>query len=119
MLDVEYIGWNVFGVAVHCVDGSGAKFIWANPFDALAVMLPERWVEWSRSPTTRPCGLSLMVTPMWSPWFMSSTSGVGVNVAAVESSGFGGATGLPSLVTNAKLSNSTPPTCDWQAVLSA
>src|SRR5258705_10830290 len=39
-LDVEYIGWNAYGVCVH-VDAVGSKFTWAKPFATLAVIEPE------------------------------------------------------------------------------
>ena len=69
----------------------------------------------SSSAASSPEGLFSIVTDTLSPWPRRSTSRLAVNVAAFACSGFGGPVGLPSLVMNAKLSSSTPPTLCWQA----
>src|SRR5262245_54020881 len=65
----------------------------------------------------RPCMVSCMVTVIWSPGRMKSTSGlVGLPlVAGLNCSGFGAPMGLPEWVRNAKLTYSIPPRIElWQ-----
>ncbi len=73
-----------------------------NPLAALAVMDPFCPLVWSLMTACNPFGVSLRDTFRLSPEFMNrSLFGTGVNVAVVESTGFGGAVGIPFLVTNA------------------
>src|SRR5262249_47534559 len=107
-LDVEYIGWNAYGVCVH-VASAGRKFVCANPFATLAGLGPLWWVERSLTVVTSPSGESWIDTRSESPPFMNrSFDASGVNDARVAVSGPGGAWGTPSCVRNAKFGGSGP-----------
>ena len=58
-LDVEYIGWNAYGLCEHDA-GSGSKLTCANPFATLAVIDPIWPVERSWMTVTRPAEVSWM-----------------------------------------------------------
>src|ERR671936_153475 len=100
--EVLYIGWNAYGIALQLVP-VGSYWICANPFEGLAVIDPDWWVERSSICARSPSGVSCIETCRRSPEFMNrSRLGSGVYVASVESSGFAGACATPFLVTNAK-----------------
>src|SRR6266852_4110435 len=115
--EVEYIGWKLYGWLTQLVP-VGAYWTWPNPLAALAVMDPV-WPVFTSWMTARsPCGVSRRDTFRLSPELMKrSLAGSGVNVAVVDCTGFAGAVVWPSLVTNAKLTYSSPVTA-WQAEFS-
>src|SRR6516165_10564575 len=95
---------------VQLVPGFGSYLTWPNPLAALAVMDPVWPVVASWMTVCSPCAVSCMRTVRLSPEFMNrSLAGSGVNVAVVESTGFGGAWATPFLVTKAKLKYSGDP----------
>src|SRR5437660_12682691 len=99
--EVEYIGWKLYGRLTQLVP-VGSYWTWPNPLAALAVMDPFCPLVWSWMTACNPFGVSCRDTFRLSPEFMNrSLFGTGVNVAVVESTGFGGAVGIPFLVTNA------------------
>src|SRR5579872_586198 len=115
---VEYIGWKSYGCLKQLVP-VGSYWTWANPLAALAVIDPDSPVLRSLMAARSPFPVSLSDTFRLSPEFMNrSLAGSGVNVAVVESTGFGGAVGWPFLVRNAKLKYSSPPTCAAQVEFS-
>src|SRR6267142_1736331 len=82
-LDVEYIGWNAYGVCVQ-VAAVGSKLTWAKPLATLAVIDPEPPLVTSLRATTRPALESWIERLIWSPASMNrSVAGFGVNVASV------------------------------------
>src|SRR5690242_12481621 len=102
-VEVEYIGWKAYGIAVQSVP-VGANRIWAKPLAGLAVIDPDWPLLRSSMTAWSPSGVSCIVTARWSPEFMKrSWAGSGVNVARVEPSGLAGAWLEPFLVTKAKL----------------
>src|SRR5215472_5909492 len=87
----------------------GAYWTWPNPLAALAVIDPFCPVVWSLMTACNPFGVSRSDTFRASPEFMNrSFCGSGVNVAVVDSTGFGGDEVRPFLVTKAKLTYSSP-----------
>src|SRR5947208_2760400 len=107
-LDVEYIGWNPYGVWVQ-VEALGSKFTCANPLSALAVIEPTECVVRSWMTVTRPASESWMSTTSLSFAFMNRSDELcGVNVSSVAPSGLGGAWGVPDSVMKAKLTGSIP-----------
>src|SRR2546421_7941660 len=106
--EVEYIGWKLYGRLTQLVP-VGSYWTWPNPLAALAVMDPVWPVVRSLMTARSPSGVSRRDTPRLSPEFMNkSLAGFGVNVAVVDCTGFGGAVGRPSPVTNAEVTYSTP-----------
>ena len=66
-LAVLYSGWKLNGVPAQVL-----KFVFMNPFLALATMKPVWWVVRSRTAVSRPCRVSRRVTASVSPGFISS-----------------------------------------------
>src|SRR5215472_11539036 len=91
----------------------GSYWTWPNPLAALAVIDPFCPVVWSLMTACNPFGVSFMDTFRLSPEFMNRSLGLGVNVAVLDCTGFGGAVGRPFLVTNAKFTYSMLPTLAW------
>jgi hypothetical protein len=107
-LEVEYIGWNAYGVWLQ-VAAFGSKLTWANPLATLAVIDPDWPLERSSMRVTRPAGESWIEISSWSPARMNrSLPGSGVKASVVRSRGAGGACGRPLRVMKAKLAGSIP-----------
>ena len=70
VVDVLYIGWKLYGMAVQDVP-LGSYFTCANPLALLAVMNPVWPVVRSLIVTFRPFGVSVNDVFRWSPGFMN------------------------------------------------
>ena len=57
-MEVAYIGWKLYGMFLHWVDGLGANFTWPKPLAALAVIDPEVPLVVSLTTALRPLGVS-------------------------------------------------------------
>jgi len=80
-----------------------ARLVFAKPFAELATMWPEVDVVRSLTSISSATPLSLMVTTMLSPGFMSRVLASGVNVAEVWEPGAAGPVGTPFFWMKAKL----------------
>src|SRR5437870_251447 len=95
---VLYSGRKLKAVVAHVT-----RLVFAKPFAELATMWPEVDVVRSLTSVSRASPLSLMVTTMLSPGFMSRVLASGVNVAEVWEPGAAGPVGTPFFWMKAKL----------------
>src|SRR5262252_2566592 len=75
---VLYIGWKAYGAPLQ-VRFTGSKRMWRKPLATLATMEPLSPVLRSVTAADSPAAVSLMLTVITSPWFIRSTSLLGLN----------------------------------------